>query len=67
MRANGDTEIDGNLDVVGDNACDTCHGSGGVAAPPLDLGGKRVPDQVIVGGGLAGFAVVSLIILVIAW
>ena len=37
------------------------------ATPPVIVGGKRLPDMVIIGGGLAGFAVVSLIILVIAW
>lgn len=37
------------------------------AAPPLELGGKRLPDQAIVGGGLATFALVSLVILFIAW
>ena len=37
------------------------------ATPALDVGGKRVPDQAIVAGGFAGFAVVTLVILVIAW
>ena len=37
------------------------------ATPPVVVGGKRLPDMFIIGGGLAGFAVVSLIILVIAW
>lgn len=37
------------------------------ATPPLDLGGKRVPDQAIIMGGYASFAVVSLVILIVAW
>jgi fumarate reductase subunit C len=37
------------------------------ATPPLGLGSMRVPDQAIIMGGYAGFAVVSLIILIIAW
>lgn len=37
------------------------------ATPPLSLGTKRVPDQAIIMGGYAGFAVVSLLILIIAW
>jgi len=32
--------IDGNLDVVGGLACDSCHGSGGIAAPPSDTNGN---------------------------
>lgn len=31
--------IDGNVDVTNDQPCDTCHGSGGVAAPPKDTSG----------------------------
>ena len=31
--------IDGNLDVNTDQACDSCHGSGGNAAPPKAVGG----------------------------
>ena len=32
--------IDGNLDVTGDAPCDSCHGSAGVAAPPVDVLGN---------------------------
>jgi len=32
--------IDGNLDVVDDQPCDTCHGGGGDPAPPLDTLGN---------------------------
>lgn len=32
--------IDGKVDVTGDQPCDACHGSGGIAAPPLDVGGN---------------------------
>lgn len=28
--------IDGSVDVINDQPCDTCHGSGGIAAPPKD-------------------------------
>ncbi|MEZ4402554.1 MAG: CxxxxCH/CxxCH domain-containing protein [Kofleriaceae bacterium] len=31
--------IDGNLDVTGGQACDSCHGSGGQSAPPRDTTG----------------------------
>lgn len=31
--------IDGNVDVTSDQPCDTCHGSGGNAAPPRDTTG----------------------------
>lgn len=37
------------------------------AAPPLRLGGKQVPDHLIIRGGYAACGVVSLIILVLAW
>ncbi len=32
--------IDGSVQVVDDAACDSCHGSGGVAAPPVDMLGN---------------------------
>ncbi len=41
--------IDGNLDVVGDLACDGCHGSGGIAAPPVDVAGNSVTSARGVG------------------
>jgi predicted CxxxxCH...CXXCH cytochrome family protein len=35
------SHIDGKLDVTSDDqACDSCHGSGGVSAPPTDLAGN---------------------------
>ena len=37
------------------------------AAPPLSLGGRRVPDRAIIRGGYAACAVVALIVLVVAW
>ena len=37
------------------------------ATPPLVLRGKPVPDSAIIGGGYAACAVVSLVILLIAW
>jgi fumarate reductase subunit C len=37
------------------------------AAPPLVLGGKPVPDRIIIGGGYATCVVVGLVILIVAW
>ncbi len=37
------------------------------ATPPLVLRGKPVPDSAIIGGGYATCAVVSLVVLVLAW
>lgn len=37
------------------------------ATPPLGLGSFRVPDQAIIMGGYANAAVVSLIVLFLAW
>lgn len=37
------------------------------ATPPLRLGGKRVPDSLIVRGGYAACAVVSLVVFIILW
>ncbi len=37
------------------------------ATPPLVLRGKPVPDSAIIGGGYAACAVVSLVVLVLAW
>lgn len=31
--------VDGNVDVTSDQPCDSCHGSGGIAAPPRDTTG----------------------------
>ncbi|MEZ4363723.1 MAG: CxxxxCH/CxxCH domain-containing protein [Kofleriaceae bacterium] len=31
--------LDGSVDIIGDQACDTCHGSGGISAPPKDTTG----------------------------
>jgi len=38
--ASPELHIDGNLDVSSDEPCDSCHGGGGVAAPPLDVLGN---------------------------
>ena len=37
------------------------------ATPPLMLGGKRVSDRMIIGGGYAACLVVTLVILALAW
>ncbi len=36
--------LDGSVDVIGDQACDTCHGSAGNPAPPLDTTGGMSTD-----------------------
>ena len=41
--------IDGNVDVINDQACDSCHGSGGVAAPPRDTTGGTTTNLRSVG------------------
>lgn len=41
--------IDGNVDVLNDRPCDACHGSGGIAAPPLDTTGGMSTDLRSVG------------------
>ena len=48
--------IDGNLDVTGDQACDSCHGSGGVAAPPRDNAGNTATTARGVGAHRAHLA-----------
>jgi fumarate reductase subunit C len=37
------------------------------ATPPLRLGGRAVPDSLIIRGGYAACAVVTLAVLVLAW
>jgi fumarate reductase subunit C len=37
------------------------------AAPPLRFGGRQVPDHLIIRGGYAACAAVSLFVLFIAW
>lgn len=37
------------------------------ATPPLALGGKQMPDRLIIGGGYAACLVVTLVVLVLAW
>ncbi len=41
--------IDGNVDVINDQACDTCHGSGGDPAPPVDTNGGMATNLRSVG------------------
>jgi predicted CxxxxCH...CXXCH cytochrome family protein len=41
--------IDGNVDVINDQACDTCHGSGGESAPPRDTTGGTATNLRTVG------------------
>ncbi len=41
--------LDGNVDVIGDQACDSCHGGGGVAAPPKDTTGGTTTNLRSVG------------------
>lgn len=41
--------IDGNVDVTNDQPCDTCHGSGGVAAPPKDTSGNTATNLRSIG------------------
>ncbi len=41
---NPSLHIDGNLDVIDDAPCDSCHGQAGNAAPPLDLAGNSSPS-----------------------
>ncbi|MEO7729859.1 MAG: CxxxxCH/CxxCH domain-containing protein [Kofleriaceae bacterium] len=36
--------LDGNVDVIGDRPCDSCHGAGGNPAPPLDTTGGTSTD-----------------------
>ena len=37
------------------------------ASPAINVGGKPVPDRIIVAGGYAAFALVTLVILIVAW
>jgi fumarate reductase subunit C len=37
------------------------------ATPPLSLGGKKVPDRLIIGGGYAACVAVTLLVLVVGW
>ncbi|MBK9037286.1 MAG: CxxxxCH/CxxCH domain-containing protein [Myxococcales bacterium] len=48
--------IDGNLDVTGGQACDSCHGSGGVFAPPRDTAGNTATTARGVGAHRAHLA-----------
>lgn len=41
--------IDGNVDVTSDQPCDTCHGSGGNAAPPKDTTGATATNLRSIG------------------
>ncbi|MBS1118275.1 MAG: cytochrome family protein, partial [Deltaproteobacteria bacterium] len=41
--------IDGRIDVVNAAPCDSCHGSGGQAAPPKDVGGHVITTATGVG------------------
>lgn len=41
--------IDGKVDLTDDQPCDSCHGSGGIAAPPLDIGGNDATTERGVG------------------
>ncbi|MEO8701885.1 MAG: CxxxxCH/CxxCH domain-containing protein [Kofleriaceae bacterium] len=41
--------IDGKVDLINDQACDSCHGSGGNAAPPNDTTGGTTTDLRTVG------------------
>ena len=41
--------IDGKVDLINDQACDSCHGSGGNAAPPNDTTGGMTTDLRTVG------------------
>jgi fumarate reductase subunit C len=37
------------------------------ATPPLSFGGKPVAERIIIGGGYAASAVITLVILAVAW